>query len=106
MSDVQHHIYQLRAARAGMVIDGPNEAEGPILAAHYRYLMDLGDAGQVSLFGRTANNDETTFGLVIINTGVEADARAIMENDPAVKGGVMKAELFPYRIAFIAGNQS
>lgn len=100
MNDYQHHIYILRPVRTGMVTDGPDEHETPILAAHYKYLMDLGEAGQLSVFGRTANNDETTIGLVLINSDVEADARSVMENDPAVEGGVMSAALFPFRMAF------
>jgi len=83
-----------------MVTDGPNELEGPILAEHYEYLMALGAAGKLSLVGRTANSDETTFGLVVINSGDIAEARQLMENDPAVRDGVMTAELFPFSMAF------
>lgn len=104
MRDFQHHIYQLRPVRPAMVAEGPDEHEGPILAAHYQYLMKLGAAGRLSLAGRTANSDETTFGLALINSGVEAEARAIMENDPAVKSGIMTAELFPFRVVFPAGS--
>jgi len=104
MSEFQHHIYQLRASRTAMVTDGPNEDEGPVLAAHFEYLMALGASGKLSLVGRTANNDESTFGLALINSGDESEAREIMENDPAVKEGVMTATLFPFRVAFLAGG--
>ena len=67
-----------------MVTDGPDEDEVPILAAHYKYLKNLGAADRLSVFGRTANNDETTFGLVLINSDVESNARSVMENDPPV----------------------
>jgi uncharacterized protein YciI len=45
--------------------------------------------------------DEKTFGIVIIDVSSEEEAKNIMENDPAVKEGVMTAELFPYRVALI-----
>lgn len=35
--------------------------------------------------GRSQNNDENTFGIVIFRASSEAKASEIMENDPAVK---------------------
>jgi uncharacterized protein YciI len=58
--------------------------------------------GVVILAGRTLNGDDSTFGIVIFNAGSEEEARRIMESDPAVRQGVMRAELFPYRVALIA----
>ena len=57
--------------------------------------------GVVILMGRTQNDDETTFGIVIFEAGDETAARAVMENDPAVREGVMAATLYPYRIALM-----
>lgn len=53
------------------------------------------------LVGRTQNSDESTFGIAIFKAENEEAARTIMENDPAVVGGVMQAQLFPYRIALM-----
>lgn len=50
--------------------------------------------------GRTLDPARGVFGIAILRADSEAEARAIMQNDPAVKNGVMHAELFPYRIAF------
>jgi uncharacterized protein YciI len=49
--------------------------------------------------GRTLTADEHTFGIAILFAATPAEAEAIMRNDPAVKHGVMRAELFPYRVA-------
>ena len=57
------------------------------------------DAGTMLMAGRTTHNDERTFGIAVFLAPSETEARALMENDPAVKHGVMRAELFPYRIA-------
>jgi uncharacterized protein YciI len=42
---------------------------------------------------------DVLFGLVMLETETLEEARNIMENDPAVKGGVFHAELYPWSIA-------
>jgi uncharacterized protein YciI len=66
---------------------------------HFRYIQELVETGVVLLAGRTLNNDDKAFGIVIITAASESDAIGIMRNDPAVAKGVMDAEIFPYRIA-------
>ena len=39
---------------------------------------------------------------MIIRAETEREARHVMENDPAVSGGVMGARLFPYRVAVVS----
>ena len=82
-----------------MLRSGPTPEEARIVGEHLNYLKKLAGEGVVVLAGRTQNADETTFGVVILNAADEAAARAIMENDPAVKGAVMSATLFPFRVA-------
>jgi hypothetical protein len=48
------------------------------------------------------NTDESTFGIVILSAETEEIAREIVKNDPAVRESVMRAELFPYRVALIS----
>lgn len=43
--------------------------------------------------------DSTGFGIVILEVDSEEEAIEHMKNDPAVKEGIMKAKLFPYRVA-------
>jgi uncharacterized protein YciI len=83
-----------------MVTEGPNEEESSILEKHVAYLQELTDQGVLQLAGRTQNQDKSTFGIVIFSAESEDSARRIMNDDPVVKHGVMKAELFPYKIAF------
>jgi uncharacterized protein YciI len=86
---------------APRLIDAANwtAAEDGLVAEHFRRLEALRDAGRVLLAGRTLNPDASQFGLVVVEVGTEAEAREIMEGDPAVRGGVMTAELFPYSVA-------
>ena len=93
-------LYTVRATRGGMLTDGPTPEESQVLADHGSYIEGLARNGVVDTAGRTQNSDATTFGIVILRAEDESAARQIMENDPAVLHGVMRAELFPFRTAF------
>jgi uncharacterized protein YciI len=92
-------LYKTTAARLGMVTEGPSEHEKEIVNRHFSYLKSLTEQGTVLLFGRTQNSDATTFGIVIFRADSEKEAQLIMSGDPAVKEGVMRADLYPYKVA-------
>ena len=92
-------IYRIRPKRSDMLSGGPTEDEAKIVGDHFAYLSELSDQGVVLTAGRTLTEDEHTFGIVILETESDSEARHIMENDPAVKHGIMSAELFPFRVA-------
>ena len=94
-------LYYLKPARPGMVTEGSTPEEAEIVSLHFQYLKDLTEKGVMILMGRTQNNDESTFGIAIFEAEDESAALRIMENDPAVAGGVMKATLYPYKIALM-----
>jgi uncharacterized protein YciI len=85
-----------------MLTEGPTERESEITSQHFAYHKGLVEKGVVILAGRTLNDDESTFGIVILNAKTEEIAQGIVANDPAVREGVMRAELFPYRVALIS----
>ncbi len=89
-----------------MLTGGATEPEKKIIGEHFDYLGKLVAAGVVFMAGRTLTADERTFGIVIFQAATEAEAVALMQNDPAVKFGVMKAELFPYRVALWSSKVS
>lgn len=93
-------LYILKASRLGMLTGGPTETESAVLSRHAAYIQDLAGRGVVELAGRTQTADESTFGLVIFRAESEEAAHRIMQDDPAVRDGVMTASLFPYRVAF------
>jgi len=94
-------IYVLKPARLEMLTEGSTPEEDEIVSRHFAYLSDLTGKGVMILMGRTQNNDESTFGIAIFEAENEEAARAIMENDPAVKNGVMTATLYPYKVALM-----
>jgi len=92
-------LYCLRPVRPEMLAGGMTERETAAINRHFDYLKKLVAAGVVFMAGRTLNTGEQTFGLVVFAAASESEARAVMLDDPAVQDGVMKAELFPYRVA-------
>lgn len=72
------------------------------LGAHAQYIKDLTAQGVVVCAGPCT--DMKAPGIIIFQAKDEAAARAIMENDAAVKNGVFKAELHPMRLSFLRGR--
>ena len=98
------YIYILRPVRVGMVTEKPTPDEALTIQEHFNHLQDLGRQGRVLLFGRTADDEPGVFGIVVFNADTRADAETVMGSDPAVRRGVMTAELKPFRIAYIQGD--
>ena len=102
MSDVTHYLYRIQASRPEMLTHGPTPEEAETVSQHFAYLKQLTEQGVVVLAGRTLNTDASSFGIVILQADSEEAARNVMQHDPAVQRQVMRAELFPYRIALMA----
>jgi uncharacterized protein YciI len=102
MSALQQYLYRIQPTRPEMLAEGPTDDERAAVGRHAAYVKGLTERGVVLLAGRTQNTDPSALGIVIFRAASEPVAREIMNDDPAVKEGVMRAELFPYRIAFAA----
>lgn len=98
----EHYLYRLQATRPMMLTEGPTPEEAAVIEQHSAYLRALADKGVVLFYGRTANADETAFGIVVLGGESEDVARHIMDNDPSVRDGVMRAEFYPFMIAYMA----
>jgi uncharacterized protein YciI len=101
MSESTQFAYVIKPSRLEMLSAGPTPEEERIVAEHFAYLKDLTENGIAILAGRTVTADARTFGIVVFNAISEEEAREHMESDPAVKQGVMKAELYPFRVALM-----
>ena len=96
-------LYKIQPVRPEMLIEGATPDEEVLIGQHFDYLKRLIEAGVVFLAGRTLNTDPASFGIVIFHAVDEAAARQVMHADPAVRGRVMRAELYPFRVALL-GN--
>ena len=99
-------LYTIRPKRVDMLTKGPTPDEASVLSQHTAYLSKLTEQGVVLLAGRTQNADDSSFGIVILQADSFDSAKAGVENDPVVRDGVMHAELYPYKIAFMGKSES
>jgi uncharacterized protein YciI len=97
MSLKNQYIYVLNLVERLLDESNWTDKENSIVDEHFNVLQNLLEQKKLILAGRTLNYDP--FGIVILEVGSEEEARSIMENDPAVRFGVMTAELYPYRVA-------
>lgn len=91
------YLYHIQPTRPAMLTQGPTPEEGELIQAHFDYIKGLVDKGIAHFVGRTLNLDAEAMGLMAFSAADEASAEAIMNADPAVGGGVMKARLFPFK---------
>jgi len=94
-------IYVLKLIPALLVDKNWTKKEEAIVERHFANLKLLLEEGKLVLAGKTDGLNETTFGIVIFEADSEEEAQSIMLNDPAVAEGIMKAELFPFRVAMM-----
>jgi uncharacterized protein len=93
-------VYLIRPVRPGFVQEVLPE-ENEIMMEHFGYLQGLLREGKLILAGPCLDRE---LGISVIQAESEAEARSIMENDPAVKKGVMTPELHPYRVSLLVGR--
>ncbi len=103
---MQHYIYILKLNAQYKKEETRNEAINEIIGAHFEYLKKHVEEGVAQLVGKTdyKNDHPDNIGMVIFLADNEAAAKEIMNNDPAVKNGIMNAILHPFRLALINKN--
>jgi uncharacterized protein len=74
------------------------------LERHFTRFQDAAKSGQLILAGRTSEPGDKTFGIAIFEAPDEDAARKFMQEDPAVAGGLMTAELHPFAVALQRKN--
>jgi uncharacterized protein YciI len=93
------YIYVLRLTPRFHDENAWTKEDHAVAQRHFERLKAAAERGPVILAGRTEEAANKTFGIVIFEAPDEKTARVFMENDPAVKSGLMTAELHPYLIA-------
>ncbi|HZW11010.1 MAG TPA: YciI family protein [Phycisphaerales bacterium] len=77
-----------------------SEAERRVVGEHFAYLEGALGGGTLVLAGRTL--DRPPMGIAVFEAEHEGAARAFVDADPAVRAGVFRAEVRPYRVALLA----
>ena len=70
-----------------------------VLERHFVRFQKAAKSGQLILAGRTSEPGDKTFGIAIFEAADEDSARKFMQEDPAVAGGLMTAELHLFAVA-------
>lgn len=99
-----HFLYRIQPTRPEMLTYGPTEQEAATVSEHFLHLKEATERGVVILAGRTLTSE--SFGIVIFNAENQEEAEMFMRSDPAVRGGVMRAELFPFGLALLTAVRS
>jgi uncharacterized protein len=101
MDEKNQYIYQLKVVPRLLKEENWKEEDNKIVIEHFERLKVLTEERIVILAGRTLKIDEGGYGLVIFEATNDEEAQKIMENDPAVKKGIMTAQLHSYRVALL-----
>ncbi|MBS1516642.1 MAG: hypothetical protein JSS91_00990 [Bacteroidetes bacterium] len=99
----QRFCYILKLAPRLYKSEDWTDEDSATVRVHFNYLKDLTEKGILFLAGRTVNEPMTDkdIGIAILETDTEEEARNYMENDPAVIGKIMTAELFHFSLALL-----
>lgn len=88
-------ILTYRPARPDFLA-GMTEIEAGIVSRHFGYLEALQKEGKLVIAGRC---EDATFGIAVLKLRSLAEAKRILEEDPAVRAKVFLGELKEFRIA-------
>jgi len=97
-------IYVLRLVPRLHADSAWTKEDNVALGRHFTRFQDAAKSGQLILAGRTSEPGDKTFGIAIFEAPDENAARKFMQEDPAVAGGLMTAELHPFAVALQRKN--
>jgi len=97
-------IYVLRLVPRLYADSAWTKEDDAVLKRHFTRFQEAAKSGQLILAGRTSEPGDKTFGIAIFEAPDEAAARKFMQEDPAVAGGLMTAELHPFAVALQRKN--
>ena len=97
-------IYVLRLVPRLHADSAWTKEDNAALEHHFARFQQAAKSGQLILAGRTSEPGDKTFGIAIFEAPDEEAARKFMEEDPAVAGGLMTAELHPFAVALQRKN--
>jgi uncharacterized protein YndB with AHSA1/START domain/uncharacterized protein YciI len=76
-------------------------SEQAAMSDHFDYLKKLTNDGRVLIAGPCI---KPTFGMIVLQTDSEDEAREIMQNDPSILRKITTFEIQPMRVALVAGR--
>ena len=89
--------YTLHPARLAMLTEGATAEERALAGAHWAYSQRLLAEGVIVFAGRTLAATADSFAIVVVRAPSLGAARAIVDADPALRGGVFRAAVHPFQ---------
>ena len=99
--NTKQFFFKLIPLRATFPHDITPEEES-LMDEHAAYFRKHFDEGRLLLYGPVMAPDGA-FGIGVLEVAGEADARAFGENDPSVRGGLNRFEIYPM---FVSGARA
>lgn len=100
-NNMETYIYVLKLIERLWEDSKWTQADEDIAARHFEKLKADHENGLVIMAGRTERTDMTGFGIVVFKAVDSESAQNYMLDDPAVKEGIMTAEVQRYHLAII-----
>jgi len=97
-------IYMLKLVPRLYADSAWTKEDNAVIERHFVRLQEAAKSGQLILAGRTSEAGDKTFGIAIFKAADEAAAKKFMQEDPAIAGGLMTAELHPFAVAVQGKN--
>ncbi|MGC1120610.1 MAG: YciI family protein [Candidatus Methanofastidiosia archaeon] len=92
----QAFLYLVRLVRPG--IFGPMSPQEEVVEEHFTYLKRKLDEERLIFAGPCLDG---TFGVVVFEALSPEEAQQFMNNDPAIKKGLMTGEIHPFRVSLV-----
>jgi uncharacterized protein len=93
----QHFFLRLIPPRPTFPHD-MTDTERALMREHAAYTKEHFDAGRVLIYGPVLAS-LNAFGMGVLEVADEAEARAMLDADPSVRGGLNRYELLPMHVA-------
>ncbi len=94
--DYGMRMYQLVILKTGTVTIKNKDTVNVLFRGHMDNIGRLADAGTLVIAGPFGKNAEHYRGLFIFKTKGEAETKALLQTDPAIKAGLLDAAIYPW----------
>ena len=98
---MREYIYVLKLIPRLHDEENWTDEDREIVRQHFVRLRNFCDEDKVVIAGKTEIAYKRDFGIVVFIEENDEMAEVFMNEDPAVKFGIMTGEVFPYRIALL-----
>ncbi len=98
MTEKRQYIGRLTPIRPDMMVTGPTPEELATIREHAARLQRLTEEGTMALVGRTTQPSADAWFIAVFWAESDVTAQALLDADPCVERGVMRAELFPFEL--------